>query len=220
MRSSGVACRAARRVGWCLVAAARLGGVFVSGCWMVLRNVRTGWALVVALLAAACADDESMVEDATTTTPPPDDTASCPADTPPFEFGPTGLGDTNEELGIKVYLESASAMPPAHDFNDWTIALTDLDGVPLPSAQITWACAFMPLHAHGSNPKAINELGEGRFELQKQNMAMYGGWLIQLWVDPAGGGEPFESSGTSIGTRACAEPGTKPSLEIQTCVPQ
>lgn len=189
---------------------------------MVLKNVRTSCALLVALVAAACGDDDAAMHADGAAMMPPGvaDNASCPADTPPFEFGPTGLGATNDELGIKVYLVDASAMPPKHDFNDWTIALTDLDGAPLPSAQITWACAFMPLHGHGSNPKAINDLGGGKFELEMQNMAMYGGWLVRLWVDLTGEGEPFESTGTGIGTRVCTEPGTTQTLEIHTCVPQ
>lgn len=184
---------------------------------MVLKSVQTSCIALVALLVAACGADDPTNSGGVMVM---SDATGCPEDTPPFELGPTGLGASNEALGIKVYLESASHIPPAFDFNDWTVALTDTAGAPLQSAQITWACAFMPLHFHGSNPKAVNDLGGGKFELQQQNLAMYGKWLIRLWVDPSGEGEPYEGSSTSIGTKACSEPGTEPTLEVRTCVPQ
>jgi hypothetical protein len=93
-----------------------------------------------------------------------------------------------------------------------------LDGNVLPQANLTWACAFMPAHGHGSNPRTVTKLGDGRFELQKQNMAMEGGWLIELWVDPTGETEAFEGArGTGLGTSACGKPGEP--LLMKVCVP-
>jgi hypothetical protein len=186
---------------------------------MKLTAMRTSLALVLAAVGTGCGSDDEP------NTPPgvePDaglDT-SCPADTPPFDFGPTGLSETNEMAGVKAYLETASDKPPFYGPNDWTIAFTDLDGKPASNAVLTWACAFMPKHGHGSSPKRVNDLGDGRYELMQQNMAMQGGWEIRLWVDMTGAGTPFKGGGVGINRSACAQPRTEPTLKLRACVPR
>jgi len=152
--------------------------------------------------------------------PPLTMSATCPSDTPPFDYGPMGLTSApNMALGIKAFLVTASSRPPFKGPNDWTIAITNLDGAAMPDANLTWACAFMPTHGHGSNPKMVNKLGDGQFELVKQNMAMEGGWEIRLWVDPMGGGTPYTGGSSALDPNACRGPGTDVSLVLKACVP-
>jgi hypothetical protein len=187
---------------------------------MTWSAVRTG--LIVALIAGgvACGSDDDGTE------PSPEldgemPDPSCPKDTPPFDFGPTGLNATNETMGVKVFLDEASSRPPQNGTNDWTIEFTDMQGNAMPTANLTWACAWMPAHGHGSNPKVVENLGMGRFKLLKQNMAMQGGWEIKLWVDPTGAGETYTGSNAgSINRTACTKPGTDPSLTLRACVPR
>jgi hypothetical protein len=172
-------------------------------------------------VGAGCGPDEQTADpvdagDATTVS------KACPPNTPEFNSGATGLtSEPNETLEFKAHLVEASSMPPANGFNDWTIAITDLDGNPLPDASLIWACAFMPVHNHGSNPKTVIRLGDGRFELKRQNMAMEGGWEIELWVDPTGKTEPYEGGrGTDLAPSACVPHGTTASpLVMKACVP-
>jgi hypothetical protein len=174
--------------------------------------------LVGVTTACDSGDDEpAAVADAGDTDEP---SKACPPDTPEFTLGAKGLAsEPNEALGIKAHVVDASAKPPANGYNDWTIAITDLDGNPLPDATLVWVCAFMPAHSHGSNPKSVTSLGEGRFELVKQNMTMAGGWLIQLWVDPTGETPNYAGRGTGIITSPCSKPRTTASLVLKACVP-
>jgi hypothetical protein len=179
------------------------------------------WVFIASIFGTACGADDAM-EDLASTEPMDESGAdtSCPPETPPFDFGPSGLSAVNEAAGIKVYLDSASARPPYNDYNDWTIALTDLEGNLMPEAQLTWACAFMERHGHGSNPKVVNKLGDGRYELMRQNMGMQGGWVIRLWVDPTGEGELYEGGGSGINRTACSEPTVPETLSLAACVPR
>jgi hypothetical protein len=179
--------------------------------------------LIVVLIAGgvACGSDDDGGDRADGG--PIDDSmqTSCPDNTPEFNFGPTGLSATNEALGVKVFLDTASSRPPQNGSNDWTIAFTDMQGEAMPTANLTWACAWMPAHGHGSNPKMVENLGMGKFKLSKQNMAMQGGWEIRLWVDPTGGGTPFTGGNAgSINRTACTKPGTDPTLTLYACVPR
>lgn len=177
-------------------------------------------ACTVLVAAAACGDDSATEHHPVDGAAGSGGAASCPTDTPPFEFGPMGLSTTNDADGIKVYLEDASDLPPALDYNDWTIALTDLAGNPLPDAQLTFACAWMGAHGHGSNPREVEKLGDGRYKLIRQNMAMYGGWEIKLWIDKSGAGTEYTGGGGGIGIKACSKPMTDPTLVLKACVPQ
>jgi hypothetical protein len=180
--------------------------------------VQLGLVGLVGLLGACDSDDPPAAPaDAGDETPPSE---ACPPDTPAFNFGPTGLtSEPNEALGIRAHLVEASAKPPANGYNDWTVEITDLDGNALPDASLVWTCAFMPAHGHGSNPKSVTKLGDGRFQLLRQNMAMAGGWLIELWVDPTGEADNYQGRGTSLIPDACSKPGTDASLVLKACVP-
>jgi hypothetical protein len=190
---------------------------------MTRSAIRTSLFVLLIAGAFACGSDDDGVEppgrelDAEVTDP----TKSCPAETPPFDFGPTGLGATNEVMGVKAYLDTASSKPPQNGSNDWTIAFTDMQGAAMPTANLTWACAWMPAHGHGSNPKIVESLGGGRYKLLKQNMAMQGGWQIRLWVDPTGGGTTYTGGNAgSINRTSCTKPGTDPDLTLYACVPR
>ncbi|HKP60052.1 MAG TPA: hypothetical protein VJV78_25180 [Polyangiales bacterium] len=188
---------------------------------MKMSVLRTSLALVLMAIGAGCGGSDDNMDGALSNPMDGEDAdTSCPADTPPFDFGPMGLSATNEAAGVKVYLETASDKPPFYGPNDWTIAFTDLEGKPASNALLTWACAFMPKHGHGSSPKSVNNLGSGRYELLRQNMAMQGGWEIRLWVDMTGAGKPFEGGGVGINRAACAEPRTEPTLKLLACVPR
>jgi YtkA-like len=129
-----------------------------------------------AVVKPAPADDE------------PDASAQCAPTTEAFAVGETiGLTTSDPKTGMQARIVMADHNPPAYDYNTWTLAVTDASGAPMPDAHITWACAWMPAHLHGSNPREIDELGNGRFTLGKQNLTMYGEWQVKLWVsnDPA-----------------------------------
>jgi hypothetical protein len=148
----------------------------------------------------------------------------CPADTEEFRDGPNGLLRMDPQTGISVRIVNAEAVPPTKDFNDWTIAVTDANGAVLPDAQVTWACAWMPVHGHGSNPKRVNKLDGGRFELKQQNLSMYGGWQIKLWITADGGDAyvPQTSSGVLSGNVCQPSNGSAntPNIEFDVCVPR
>lgn len=146
---------------------------------------------------------------------------SCSPDTPELTFGPTGLGAANEMLGVKVYVVDASDRPPTNGSNDWTIQFTDMMGNDMPTANLTYACAWMAQHGHGSNPKVVENLGGGKYKLDKQNMAMQGDWQIKLWVDPTGGGTTFTGINTpALNRDACSGPTSTESLSLKACVPR
>ena len=184
------------------------------------QGMTTRIVVFVGLLAwsSACASEQATDEDLEKTGMQLD--KACPRDTPELTTGSDGLiSEPNMELGLQARVVAASAQPPLNGSNDWTIQITDLDGEPLPDANLTWACAFMPRHNHGSNPKVVHKLGDGQYELERQNMSMDGGWLIQLWIDPSGGGTTFEGGGSAIGDKACRGPTPAPTLQFKTCVP-
>jgi hypothetical protein len=187
--------------------------------------IRTGlFALLIAsggVACVACGSDDDTTDTADGAATEAGLDMSCPANTPELNFGPTGLSAANEAMGVKVYLETASDRPPLNGSNDWTIAFTDMLGNPMPQANLTFACAFMQLHGHGSNPRMVENLGGGRYELVRQNMAMQGGWEIRLWVDPTGGGTTYSGGKlTSVNRTACSGPTGDPTLTLYTCVPR
>jgi hypothetical protein len=178
------------------------------------------FAALLGVIAACDSDDEPA--EASDAGEKSTASKACPPNTPELNFGATGLtSEPNENLDFKAHLVEASSRPPANGFNDWTIEITDLDGNALPQASLIWACAFMPAHGHGSNPRTVTNLGEGRFELIKQNMAMEGGWLIELWVDPTGDTEAYDGGrGSDLNPSACAPHGIAESpLVFKACVP-
>jgi len=170
------------------------------------------------MLTAACGDDGEapiVMEDAG------DPASACPPTTPAFSTGAMGLSVTDPELNLKVRVDAASHQPPRFGTNDWTIAITDMNGQPLPQAQLTWACAFMPAHGHGSNPRVVEKLDPTLWRLERQNMSMQGLWEIQLWIDPDGGSKDFTGGQGGINSMACTGPqNALPTLVLPACVPR
>jgi hypothetical protein len=188
---------------------------------LVCTHVLT--ALSIAASLVACGDDSAPQVDADADTATPSD-EQCPANLEPLRDGANGSLQTDAKADLSVRVVSAQALPPARDFNDWTIAITNANGDALPNAQVTWACAWMPVHGHGSNPKALEKLDDGRFELKRQNLSMYGGWQIKLWVTADGGQEyvPPTSSGVLNGNVCQPSNGTtgEPNIVFDICVPR
>lgn len=148
----------------------------------------------------------------------------CPASFPEFTTGPAGLTATDAATGIKVRIDNAPK-PPERSFNDWKIVVTDASGAALPNAQLSWACAFMEVHGHGTNPKKVESAGNGVFNLQQQNFSMYGPWQVRLWIDPMGKGPayaPQSVSGVENGNACIPSNGVSPTPNIRFdfCVPR
>jgi hypothetical protein len=180
----------------------------------------------IALLSTACSSDtSSATNQETADSGAPDPSEECPSDTPTLTDGTSGLQVADAKSGIAARIIKAQYLPPALATNDWTIAVTDATGAAMPNAQITWACAWMPVHGHGSNPKAVDKLGNGQFNLEKQNLSMYGGWEVQLWVNATGTGTDYapQNGGGSLTGNACTPQGTttgNPNLVFNVCVPR
>jgi hypothetical protein len=67
----------------------------------------------------------------------------------------------------------------------------------------------------------VQNLGDGKYKLVHQNMAMQGNWEIKLWVDPTGGGTTYTgNSAPALNRIACSGPTATESLTLQTCVPR
>ena len=150
----------------------------------------------------------------------------CPVDTPEFAEGDNGLVSSNADGSIAVKIIHADHNPPAKDFNTWTIAVDDRSGAALADAQLTFVCAWMA-HGHGSNPRTITKLGDGRFELGKQNLSMNGPWEVRFWIDPTGSSEdytPQSARGTALTAQACIPPAARktqqPDVTLKFCVPR
>jgi hypothetical protein len=180
------------------------------------------WLLTVALLGAACGSDDS-----TDAKSQPLGGAgmggdeSCPENIPPFVTGPAGFTVEDAQAAIKVRLDWAEYQPPANDFNTWKLAITTSAGEPLPQAQITWACAWMTKHGHGTNPKTIKRLPDGLVEIGKQNLAMNGGWDIRFWINATGTGQDYAGGSEQRSPNACKAPdSSQPNIEFKVCVPR
>lgn len=114
-------------------------------------------------------------------------------------------------------------VPPEFGYNTWTIEILDANTMaPLPDARLTWQCSFMSVHGHGSNPKTIENLGDGKYKLTNQNLRMLGPWEVRFWIDPTGAMEEYVPTSNIINGEACKP--TKglqgdPTIEIKVCVP-
>lgn len=190
-----------------------------------MKQTVTRSAIALSLLFAGCGEQTGTLPSNVSAggAAPADDSARCPAGTEEFRFGPNGLVQTDAATGMSVRLVQANASPPTRGFNDWTIAVVDAAGAPMANAELHWACAWMPAHNHGSNPKSVMRLGNGQFQLAKQNLAMYGGWQVKLWIDATGTGPVFDPQGGSgiVGGNACTGPGISatPNIQFNICVP-
>lgn len=173
----------------------------------------------VLVLLVACGDPEADPTALDEMEPPASD--ACPAETPAFSTGMFGLTASNQELGVKARVVEADYVPPRFGINSWVVAITDLADQPLPQATLTWACAFMPAHGHGSNPATVEKLDATRWKLERQNMSMQGGWEIWLWIDPTGAGAGFTGAKGGINSNSCRGPnGATQTLALRTCVPR
>jgi hypothetical protein len=129
--------------------------------------------------------------------------SECPADYREFRVGEQGLLVTDPASGIGVRLLDGP-VPPNFGNNTWTIGLQDASGAAVTNAHLTWACAYMTVHAHGS---------------------MFGPWEVKLWLDPTGAAAEYAPQG-GAGTLirdACTPssgPMGKPTVEFKVCVPQ
>lgn len=147
----------------------------------------------------------------------------CGADYQNFSTGPSGTLVTDAKSGIAARVVDGP-VPPEYGYNTWKVALLDANTMaPAPNARITWQCAFMSVHGHGSNPKSIKNLGNGEYELVDQNLRMFGPWEVQFWVDPTGQMPEYVPTSNLISGAAC-NPTTggsiRPNLEFKVCVPR
>jgi hypothetical protein len=129
---------------------------------------------------------------------------------------------TNAESGVAVRVLDGP-IPPEYGYNTWTIEILDATTkMPLPSARLTWQCSFMSVHGHGSNPKTVENLGNGQYKLTDQNLRMVGPWEVKFWIDPTGAMDEYLPTNNIITGNACVPtsgvPGD-PTIEIKVCVP-
>jgi hypothetical protein len=147
-------------------------------------------AAMMSLGLGACGNDSSTAGQPTAGARPGLPPA-CPPDIAELRTGANGTlrADDSGEFSVRI---ADAHLPLANDFNDIEIVVLDGSGTPLPDAQLTWVCAWMAVHTHGSTPKRIDKLGEGRFKLVRQNLAMSGPWELRLWVAPHGDSEDYQ----------------------------
>jgi hypothetical protein len=186
-----------------------------------LRNLVMAAGVVCAW---ACSDDDLDP------TPRPDAghraPMRCPDGLQPFTIGEEhGLMEEDAASGIRARLVDSSHAMPFNGFNDWTLAITDLDGEPLVDARLNWACAFMPSHKHGSQPRRVEIPQPGQVLLAAQNMAMEGVWEVKLWIQATAEGPEFvpqERRGLAFDRGACTPKNgldAMSTLTFEVCVP-
>jgi hypothetical protein len=151
----------------------------------------------------------------------------CPANYLPFSTGEeAGIKVPVKDTGFEVRLLEADNEPPARDFNTWTIGIRDAaTGSPAATPVITWACAWMDVHGHGTNPRRVEKTDDADYQLSDQNLSMFGPWEIRLWIDPTGAETPYApgSGSTERNGNACVPThGAQgaPSAEFTVCVPR
>lgn len=190
------------------------------------------WAACLGTGACACAADNGDGADPVSVSPGAGSgaakTAVCSDEYLAYSTGEenglrVSIADSSFEVRL---LDSDQAPPPRKGYNTWTIAVRDATtGEPAVDATISWACAWMDVHGHGTNPKMVEALGDGNFRLVKQNFSMTGPWLVRLWVDPTGKEPLYEPQGIStIADGAECHPTTglqgAPNAVFKICVPE
>lgn len=181
----------------------------------------SGWLVLALSLGVACSSDDDASVPRQSGDADGGDEEDCPPGTEEFVTGPSGLEKEDAASGIKVRIDWADAQPPANDYNTWKVAVTDLEGMPLPDAHFTFACAWMPKHGHGTNPKTITRLPDGLFEIGKQNLAMNGAWDINLWIEASGSGKTYPGGSEQRNPNACNSPDSaQPNITFNVCVPR
>jgi hypothetical protein len=181
-----------------------------------------------AAIFSACGDDSSGMQGAPVdsggagsgTSGPM--SSKCSADYLDFSVGPSSPLASNAEAGVAVRVLDGP-VPPEFGYNTWTIQILDAATMaPLPAAKLTWQCSFMSVHGHGSNPKSVENLGDGKYKLTNQNLRMLGPWEVKFWIDPTGAMEEYVPTSNIITGSAC-NPTTglqgEATLELKVCVP-
>jgi hypothetical protein len=200
----------------------------------ILRHV-----LLSACLASLCAcSDDSSGSDASATSGAgaasagagaqagaagADAKEQCLPDYQQFAVGPSSPLFSDPKSGIAVKVLDGP-VPPEFGYNTWTIQLVDAATMaPAPNARITWQCAFMEVHGHGSNPKSIEDLGDGKYKLVDMNMRMVGPWQIKFWIDATGQQPQYMPTSSNILNGMACNPSTGvqgvESVLIKACVP-
>lgn len=140
---------------------------------------------------ASCGSDANDMASGSQLEPETDGGSECAPTTPTFATGMSGgLLAMDPKTGIEARIIEADYSPPLKGFNTWTIAVTDERGAPVPSANMVWACAWMPQHQHGTNPRAVTPEA-GRFTISQQNLAMYGDWEVRYWIKTETTASPY-----------------------------
>ena len=151
----------------------------------------------------------------------PSTSTPCPDNYKTFSVGPSGTVVTDPASNISMRVEDGP-IPPIFGNNTWTVSMTDATGAPATNAHITWACAFMSVHGHGSNPKQMTNLGGGKYTLKDQNTRMFGPWEVQFWIDPTGATPDYVPTTILADGKQCnptTGPAGKPNFEFNICVP-
>ena len=140
-----------------------------------------------------------------------------------FSVGPSGTLVTDAASNVAMRVDDGP-VPPIFGNNTWTVSLTDTaTGAPAANAHITWGCAFMSVHGHGSNPKRLEDLGGGRYTVHDQNTRMFGPWEVQFWIDPTGATPDYVPTTIIQDGKQCnptTGPKGKPNFEFKICVPE
>jgi hypothetical protein len=204
----------------------------MSACFAMIRlhkmSSRVLMGALLAVLFSACGDDSNAgTAGVGAAGQGGDREEQCPANYLPFSTGEEGgLKVPVKDTGFEVRLLEADSEPPARDFNSWTIGIRDAaTGAPAATPVITWACAWMDVHGHGTNPRRVEKVGDADYQLSDQNLSMFGPWEIRLWIDPTGAETPYApgSGSTERSGNACVPThGARgaPNTEFTVCVPR
>jgi hypothetical protein len=133
----------------------------------------------------------------------------CPADVPEFAANPSsGIEAAVKHKTLQARVIKATPVHPTKNaMNNWTVQFTDDQDKPLDDVEIAAACAFMPVHGHGTAPlgghKKLSD--PGQYELDYLNFTMRGPWKVELALSrsassgdggastpSAGGSQPME----------------------------
>ncbi|MET0386835.1 MAG: FixH family protein [Polyangiales bacterium] len=154
-------------------------------------------AIAAPLVAMVVACGSDPVEPASGATAGEDTSADagarCSPTIEPFAATETdGLVRPDATSGSQVRIVSADHTPPDFGYNSWVLKVTDAAGAAVADTHVVWACAWMPAHLHGSNPREIIEQGDGRFAINNQNLSMYGEWQIRFWFSDDPNATPYQ----------------------------
>jgi len=173
-----------------------------------------GFFSAAAVLALGCATEADAAEPDTAASAgeasaeEESGTARCPADTPMFSAAPdSGLLVMGKRNTVQGRIIQADPAQPERFENDWTVQFSDPTGVPLDNLTISNACAFMPVHGHGGEPKEVMASGAATFTLVGLNLFMRGPWEVQLAVS-AGPAAAVAQSETTSCDRDRRQPGS------------